>query len=244
MSSRTIVQFNEVTKRYRFRLAVQNLTFSVSSGKIVGLIGTNGSGKSTTLKLMAGLTRPSHGQIDVCGQRADRRISGSVSYMSDTAVIYPFYTVGEMIHFYHEMFRDFDLKQAMEMVEFMELTPEQKTGELSKGNFGRLKLILALSRKSPLILMDEPLSGLDPLARAAILKALLSYVDLSYQTLIMSTHEVTEIEPLLDTAILMSDSRLVEVQEVDALRAQGMTLLDWMQENRAHSSSKPKRIGG
>ncbi|SFU44906.1 ABC transporter ATP-binding protein [Alicyclobacillus macrosporangiidus] len=224
-----IVRFEQVSKRYRLRYAVRDLTFSLPSGRIIGMIGANGSGKSTTLKLMAGLANPTSGRVWVYGQEVTRRISRVVSYLSDQDALYPFYTADELISFYAAVFPDFDVAKAREMLDFMQLLPRQRAGELSKGNLGRLKMVLALSRNAPLILMDEPLSGLDPLVRQSILKGLVSFVDLGRQTIVMSTHEVAEIEPLLDTAMLMADGRVVDVRDIDDLRSQdGLTLVDWM----------------
>ncbi|MCL6632554.1 MAG: ABC transporter ATP-binding protein [Alicyclobacillus herbarius] len=226
-----MIQFDKVSKRYRFRYAVRDLTFSLPVGRIIGLIGANGSGKSTTLRLMAGLIRPSSGRVYVCGQPAERRISRCVSYMSDTDALYGFYTAAQLIEFYARTFPDFDVGKAREMLEFMSLRPDQRAEDLSKGNLGRLKMVLALSRTAPLLLLDEPLSGLDPLVRQSILKGLVSFVDLKRQTLIMSTHEVVEVEPLLDTAVLMAEGRVLDVRDIDDLRTeQGLTLVDWMAE--------------
>ncbi|WP_245628947.1 ABC transporter ATP-binding protein [Alicyclobacillus shizuokensis] len=238
MKPSSIIQLEQVSKRYRFRYAVRDLTFSLPAGRIIGMIGANGSGKSTTLKLMAGLIRPSRGRVYVYGQPAERRISRCVSYMSDMDPLYGFYTAAELISFYERVFPDFDTAKAREMLEFMSLQPNQRAGDLSKGNLGRLKMVLALSRTAPVVLMDEPLSGLDPLVRQSILKGLLSFVDLSRQTLIMSTHEVVEIEPLLDTAVLMADGHVLDIRDIDELREEcGLTLVDWMAERLSRPST-------
>lgn len=228
----TCIEFNHVTKRYLRRLAVNDIQFSIGSGKIVGLIGPNGSGKSTILKLAAGLTRPTSGSVIVLGASANRNLSNHVSYMSDQADLYPFYTIREMITFFDKVFADFNQDRARELLEFMELDPHQRIHGLSKGNLGRLKITLAISRRTPLILMDEPLSGLDPMVRQSIIKGLIAYLDLEHQTLILSTHEVAEIEPLLDQVLLVHNGSLVALDDVEAIQAQSkQSLVHWMAEN-------------
>ncbi|RYD06977.1 hypothetical protein N752_01410 [Desulforamulus aquiferis] len=137
-------------------------------------------------------------------------IASEVSYLSELDVLYPFYTVKETIDFNAGLFADFDVAKAQEMLTFMQLDPDKKVKALSKGNRGRLKIILTLARKVPLILMDEPLSGLDPLVRDSIIKSLISYLDLEQQTVVMTTHEVTEVEPILDMVVAVQNGRYVE----------------------------------
>ena len=129
-------------------------------GKIIGLVGANGSGKSTTLKLIAGLIQPTKGVVTVNGEKADRRIAKYVSYLSELDEYYGFFTVEETIDFYASQFVDFNKQKAQEIREFMKLDPKSKVKHLSKGNRGRLKIVLTLAREVPVILMDEPLSGL------------------------------------------------------------------------------------
>ncbi|MDD4335235.1 MAG: ABC transporter ATP-binding protein, partial [Desulfotomaculaceae bacterium] len=100
-----------------------------------------------------------------------------------------------------------------------------------KGNLGRLKIVLALSRRAPLLLMDEPLAGLDPLAREAIIKSLISYLDLQEQTVLLSTHEVSEVEPVLDMVMSLHNGSIKGFEEVENIREKhGLSLLDWMKE--------------
>lgn len=229
--SDAVIKFDRVSKRYRMRYALNDVSFELPRGQVIGLIGANGSGKSTTLKLMAGLIHPTDGQVHVFGKPATRRVGSHISYMSDADALYGFYTAAEMMDFYQTMFSDFNLAKAHEMLDFMNLEPNRLIRELSKGNLGRLKLVLALSRQAPLILMDEPLSGLDPLVRQQILKGLISFIDLEEQTVLMSTHEVAEVEPLLDTVVLMSEGQVVDIQGVDQIRTEHHSVLvDWMTE--------------
>ena len=227
-----IIEFTNVTKKYGRQLALDNVSLTLPQGKIIGLVGPNGSGKSTILKLIAGLAHPNSGSVKVNGKVAHRRIASEVAYLSELDVLYNFYTVAETIAFYAGQFADFDLAKAQEMLTFMQLEPNKKVKDLSKGNRGRLKILLSLARKAPLILMDEPLSGLDPLVRDSIIQSLISYLDLEQQSVIMTTHEVTEVEPILDTVVAVQYGQIRGIAEVDEIRSQlGQSLLDWMKQN-------------
>lgn len=227
--SNMLVKFQNVSKKYARQVALQDISFELPSRNIIGLIGPNGSGKTTMLKLMAGLIRPNKGAVMIDGKEIKGRIPEQVSFFPDGDNLYPFYTVVETLDFFSKMYSDFDKKKAFEMLAFMELPDDQQVKALSKGNKGRLKMILALSRQVPLILMDEPLSGLDPIVRNSIIKSLLSFIDVERQTVIMSTHEVTEIEPLLDRVILMYNGQLQAVREVEDIRStSSMSLVQWM----------------
>jgi ABC-2 type transport system ATP-binding protein len=229
--SNPIVEFHQVSKRYFHRKAVEDVSFALPRGKIIGLIGENGSGKSTLLKLMAGLIRPSSGHIQVNGKPVSRRISADVAFLSDAETLYPFYTVDETLRFYNGVYSDFDLEKAHQVADFMELDRSLRVKSLSKGTYGRLKIVLALARKAPLIVMDEPLSGLDPLVRASIIRGMISFVDLETQTLVMSTHEVSEVEPVLDVAMMMSKGHLHGIVDLEAAQTQYETgLIGWMKD--------------
>ncbi len=227
----TIVSFQDVSKRYQLKEAVQHLSFDLPAGKVIGLIGPNGSGKTTTLKLMTGLLRPNSGRVLFQNQRVKRSMAEYVAYLSDTEAVYGFYTVRQMVNYYAGLYQDFDAVKASAMLEFMQLDGHQQVRTLSKGNNGRLKIVLAVSRKVPLIVMDEPLSGLDPLVRQSILTGLISFIDLESQTVVLSTHEVGEVEPFLDMAVLLDHGAVKAMDETDHIRETiGGSLLDWMKQ--------------
>lgn len=225
-----MIEFKRVSKRYGFKNALKNISFSLPAGKIVGVIGENGSGKSTTLKLIAGLAKPTSGEVLVNGERPTRRISRHVSYLSDSDHFYNF-SVEQMIDFYHSQFADFQLDKAYEILSFMKLDPGQKINNLSKGNRGRLKIALSLSRDVPIILMDEPLAGLDPMVRDSIIKGLISFIEIEKQTVLITTHEVEEIEPILDTMIAIKNGELLCVEDAEELREREKAgILEWMKK--------------
>lgn len=229
-----IVQFDHVTKRYPGKVALRDANFTLPRGKVIGLIGPNGSGKSTALKLMAGLLRASGGTVTVNGKPATRRIGGEVAYLSELDALYSSFTIEETIRLQQGLYEDFDQKKAHEMLAFMQLNLWDRVKNLSKGNRGRLKIVLALSRSAALILMDEPLSGLDPIVRESIIKGMISFIDLETQTVIMTTHEVAEVEPMLDLVVAIRDSQVLKVEEIDNIRGElNMSLVEWMKQTLA-----------
>ncbi|GAB6178757.1 ABC transporter ATP-binding protein [Desulfotomaculum defluvii] len=226
-----IVEFNSVTKKYVRQVALNNVSLNLPQGKIIGLVGPNGSGKSTILKLTAGLVHPTSGTVRVNGQLANRMLASEISYLSELDTLYPFYTTSETINFNARLFEDFDILKAQELLTFMKLDPTKKVKDLSKGNRGRLKIILSLARRVPLLLLDEPLSGLDPMVRDSIIQSLISYLDLEQQTVILTTHEVTEIEPILDTVVAVQNGQIQGIADVDDIRiTHGQSLVEWMKK--------------
>ncbi len=224
-----IVSFQNVSKRYQVREAVHHLTFELPAGKVIGFIGPNGSGKTTTLKLMTGLLHPSGGQVLFQNERVRRTMAEHIAYLADDGAVYGFFTVQQMLTYYAGIYRDFNAAKAAEMLAFMRLEASQGVRTLSKGNLGRLKIVLAVSRQAPLIVMDEPLAGLDPLVRESVLKGLISFVDLDRQTVVLSTHEVSEVEPLLDMAILLDRGEVRAMDSTDHIRETlGEDVVQWM----------------
>jgi ABC-2 type transport system ATP-binding protein len=226
-----IITFNNVTKRYGLTTALKAVSFQIATGGIIGLVGSNGSGKSTLLKLIAGLVKKTGGEIVVCGENVTRLIGRKVAFLAEVDSLYDFYTVKETIRFSVSVFPDFDEEKAYDILATLDVDLTKKIGTLSKGNRARVKIAIALSRKVPLLIMDEPLSGLDPLVREDIIKMIAKYVEMEEQTLIISTHEVAEIEPLLDHVLLVQGGEILLSEKVEELReTKGQSVLDAMRE--------------
>lgn len=226
-----MIELRDVSKSYGRKPALIDVNLRLPTGKVIGVIGPNGSGKSTLLKLIAGLAKPGRGKVTVDGEPVDRRIARKVAYLSEREIAYSFFTVQEMIDYYSSQFIDFNKEKADKIVDFLQLDPKRKVEDLSKGSQGRVKILLTLSREAPYILLDEPLSGLDPMVRESIIKGLISFVDLDWQTVILTTHEVDEVEPLLDMFVAVREGEIIQVMEVDALHeAEQISLLQWMKK--------------
>jgi ABC-2 type transport system ATP-binding protein len=214
------IELTDIHKRYYRSHALRGVNLTVEQGKIVGLLGPNGSGKSTMLKICAGLTRPTSGKVQVYGQDLSPATRAMTAYMPDIDTFYSWMTVRQAIAFESSMFNDLVLKDAMDLASELKLDPDTKISSLSKGQCGRLKLVLAMSRSAELVLMDEPLSGIDPPSRAAILETIAERYRAGEQTIIISTHEVLESEKLFEDVIFLSEGQIVLMGEADRLRAE------------------------
>ena len=227
-----MIEISHVTKKYLMYPAVESVDVTFQPGKIIGVIGENGSGKTTLLKLLAGLLRPSSGLVMIDNQQVDRGISKKLAYLTDMDYYYPYFTVIELVHYYKSQFADFDQDKALEIVSFMKLDHNQKIKHLSKGNKNRLKIAVTLGRSAPYIVLDEPFTGLDPMVRKAIMNSIIKFVDLEKQTVIMATHEVNEVEPILDEVLLMSKGKVIAHKSVDHIREEyEMDVLQWMENH-------------
>ncbi|PLV33609.1 ABC transporter ATP-binding protein [Bacillus sp. JZ76] len=223
------IKLEHVSKKYGRHTAVNDVSITLSSGRIYGLIGPNGSGKSTTLKMMAGLLFPTSGFVKVDEEQVTREMVRQTAYLTELDMFYPHFTVKDMVNFYQSQFPDFQTEQAYKLLNEMQLNPEKKIKKLSKGNRGRLKIVLALARRADVILLDEPFSGLDPMVRDSIVNSLVSYIDFEQQIVVIATHEIDEIETLLDEVIILANGEKVAQREVEDIREQeGMSVLQWL----------------
>src|SRR5699024_1398115 len=157
------------------------VTLTMETGKIYGLVGPNGSGKSTTLKMIAGLVFPNNGEIRIDETKVTRQISEKVAYLTELDMFYQTFTVQKMVVFYASQLQDIDIEKAYKHIKDIKIDPTKKIKQLSKGNCGSLKLILTLARKAPVVLLDEPFSGLDPMVRESIVKSLISSINFDKQ---------------------------------------------------------------
>lgn len=224
-----MIELKHIVKKYGGKRALQDVTVSIPRGKVIGLVGENGSGKSTLLKLMAGILTPNSGTATFDGKPITRRIASHIAYMSDTDSFYLYFTVRQLIDFYESQFEDFDVLKAKEIAQFLNVSLDSKIKSLSKGNRGRVKIAMTLAREAEVYLLDEPFSGLDPMVRDDIAKGLIRFTDTERQTIIMSTHEIREVEPLLDEILVMRGGRLIAHEEVDEIRDfYGIDATSWM----------------
>ncbi|MCY8205853.1 ABC transporter ATP-binding protein, partial [Bacillus sp. N12A5] len=203
------------SKKYGRQTAVNDVSITLSSGRIYGLVGPNGSGKSTTLKMMAGLLFPTSGFVRADEKPVTRDMVLQTAYLTELDMFYPHFTVKDMVNFYQSQFPDFQTEQAYKLLNEMQLDPGKKIKKLSKGNRGRLKIVLALARRASVILLDEPFSGLDPMVRDSIVNSLVSYIDFEQQVVVIATHEIDEIETLLDEVIILANGEKVAQRDVE-----------------------------
>lgn len=212
-----LLQFQGVSKSYGSKKALQDVTFNIGAGKIVGLLGTNGSGKSTLMKITAGLIPAATGTIHVSGFPVGLNSRSLVSFMPDRPITESWMKVRDAVQYYRDFYADFDAEKARHMLEFMNLNERDRVSTLSKGMNERLQLSLALSRNAKLYLLDEPIGGVDPVARAKILDAIVEFYN-EDSSVVISTHLVRDIERIFDQVIFIKEGSIVMQEEVEDLR--------------------------
>lgn len=231
MQHSVVVELNHVTKRFGTVTAVENISLRLPDQGIVGLLGLNGSGKTTLLNLIADLLRPTEGSVTLNGSKVTRQSGKKIAYVADNQSLYAFYTIRETIDYAEKVYQDFVREAAEEIIHFLKFDMNQKVGQLSKGNKMRLNTAIALARRVPLLLLDEPLSGLDPFIREEILKMFVHFGGVYQQTIVISSHEVSELEPYLDYAIFMKEGRIMLYASAEEIREEReQSILNVMRE--------------
>ncbi len=222
-----LASLENVTKHYRTAEGVRNLDIEFPPGEIVGVLGLNGSGKSTMLKLLAGLLFPTAGRITVFGGDA-RGNRGRVVYLGETDTLWPWMTPADAERFMVGLYPDFAPGQFHELLDALAV-PTRKTKAMSKGERGRLRLAMALARSAKLYLLDEPLAGIDLISRERILMSLVRewHTD---ETILLSTHEVAEAEGLFERAIYLREGRLAFDARAEELRKRGRSVVETFKE--------------
>ncbi|WP_342566025.1 ABC transporter ATP-binding protein [Paenibacillus sp. FSL R7-0345] len=215
----SILKVQQVSKAYGSRQVLHNISFELGAGKIAGLLGSNGSGKTTLMKLISGLAQPSAGSISVLGTPVGEESKALVSFMPDRPLTENWMKVGDALRFMLDFYPDFDPEKARRMLDFMKLSEHSKVSSLSKGMNERLQLTLALSRRARLYMLDEPIGGVDPVARTKILNALMEFYE-EDSTILISTHLVSDIERIFDEVIFIKEGKMVLHSDVEELRLQ------------------------
>lgn len=213
----SILELSGISKSYSGKKALNNVSLKIAPGKIVGLLGSNGSGKTTLMKIAAGLIPAASGEAKVAGQLINRETRAITSFMPDRPLTESWMRVEDAIHFYTDFYADFDRTKAHEMLAFMKLNKRDRVTSLSKGMNERLQLTLTLSRNAKLYLLDEPIGGVDPVARAKILDAIVSYYN-EESSIVVSTHLVRDIERIFDEVIFIRNGEIVLQDEVENIR--------------------------
>ena len=226
-----VVSFDHVVKRFGRKRAIDDLTVTIRQGTILGLLGPNGSGKSTMLKLIAGLVRPDSGRVTIDGEEPSPSTKARLAYLPEIDHLYSWMSVRQTLAYVSAFYRDWDDARAGELVKFMGLEPDARVGRLSKGMRARLKITVAMSRNAEVVLLDEPLSGIDPPSRSKVLRAILSEFRAGDQTIVMSTHDVTESEALFDEVLFLKAGQVALAGEAERLREErGKSIRDLFEE--------------
>lgn len=212
-----LLRIDSLQKAYFSRQVLNGISLEISAGSIFGLLGPNGSGKTTMLKIIAGLLHRYSGSVQVCGLPIGVETKRIVSFLPDRNCLYGSMTALGIIQFYADFFDDFDKNKALDMLTFMELKKEQPIKTMSKGMIEKMNLTLTFSRAAKLFILDEPLAGTDPVARERIIKTILkTWTEDS--AILLSTHLVADIEHIFTEVAFIKEGSIYLQGEAETLR--------------------------
>ena len=221
----TVLSTVGLSMRYTNKLALDKLTLDLPQGKIVGLLGPNGSGKTTFIKLAAGLLTPTEGSITICGQSIGPATKAIVSYLPDRPYFSRQMTVAQQLDFFQDFYADFDRTRAETMLEALGIRLNARFRTLSKGTQEKVQLVLVMSRRAKLYLLDEPIGGVDPAARDYILNTIITNYDPS-ATVLISTHLISDVERVLDEFLFLYQGKVIRRGNADEAREETGKSLD------------------
>ncbi|MGQ0637607.1 MAG: ABC transporter ATP-binding protein [Planctomycetaceae bacterium] len=217
-----ILWLANVTKRYRDQVALDNVSLDVPKGVVVALLGENGAGKTTALKILLGLVEPDDGEAEVLGldsRRQGDEIRRLVGYVPERPTLYEWMTVAELGWFAAGFYRRGYLTEYCELVQQFQLPKDRKIKELSKGMRAKVALALAMAHEPEVLILDEPTSGLDPLVRREFLESMVE-VAARGRTVLLSSHQIGEVERVADVVAILKKGKLAAVERLDDLKTQ------------------------
>ena len=212
-----ILECRELSKRFGKTVALDNVNLSLEPGRVIGLLGPNGSGKTTLIKLANGLLTPSEGEILIDGKTPGPESKAIVSYLSDKEYLPEWMNARQLMDFFADFYADFDRAKADEMCRALGLERSMRIKTLSKGTCEKMQLMLVMSRRARLYLLDEPIAGVDPAAREFIMRTILTNYSEDGSVLI-STHLILDVEQVLDEAVFLRQGSVVLHESVDSIR--------------------------
>jgi len=220
-----IVEIRGLTKRYDRKEALRSIELSIEKRKVVGILGPNGSGKTTLIKLLMGLLHPNKGEIKIDGESPGIHTKSVISYLPDRNSLYSWMTVKDALQMYQDFYQDFDGKKAEDLLQFMKLERTMRVSDMSKGMKEKLNLALVLSRRAKVYILDEPIAGVDPVARDQILDAIIdNYKEDS--AMIITTHLVRDMENIFDQVVFLGDGEIILSGEAESLREEKNMQID------------------
>lgn len=226
-----MINVKKVCYKHCNRPVLNDVSFQIPIGKVIGIAGENGAGKSTLLRLLAGIKNPDDGTITLDHQPLTHRTCSRFAYLPDTDDFYSYLTGVQLFQFYETQFEDFNFLKALEVADFLDINIEQKIKTLSKGQRGRLKMAATLGRETTYYFMDEPFSGLDPMVRDSLIKGLIRFTDAETQTIVLSTHELYEVEPILDALLLLKNGEVISYHSLETIREEWQQdAVSWMKK--------------
>jgi ABC-2 type transport system ATP-binding protein len=226
----TLMEIKDLTKRYGHKTVLDNISLSLESGKIVGLLGPNGCGKTTLMKVLTGLIKDYTGTVLIDGQEPGVYTKSIISYLPDKEYFSGNKRPSDMFDLFEEFYTDFDRKKAENMLVDFDLDPMQKMKTMSLGMQEKLQIALVMARNAKIYLLDEPLGGIDPLSRDKILNTILRNYS-ENALVIISTHLIHDVETIFDSVLMIRRGNLIVNKQVDEIRAEsGKSIEEFFKE--------------
>lgn len=220
-----LIQCEGLVKRYGGNIALSDFSIEIPAGRIIGILGPNGSGKTTLIKLLSGILTPEEGRITIAGQKIGVESKKLVSYLPERPYFSSAMKVKDTLRFFEDFYEDFNREAAVSMLATLQINLNSKIGALSKGTREKVQLVLVMSRKAKVYLLDEPMGGVDPAARDFILKTILTNYNEDASVLI-STHLISDVEKVLDDVVFIKQGHLVLHKSVDDIRMEEKKSVD------------------
>lgn len=220
-----LVEFKNVSKKFGTKTALDNVNIKFEKGKIYGLLGPNGSGKTTMIKIINGLLQPSDGEIFIHGNKPGIESKKVISYLPERTYLDMNMKVSELLQFFKDFYQDFDESQALELLTKLKINTQDKLKNMSKGMKEKVQLVMVMSRKADLYILDEPIGGVDPASRDYILDTILTNFH-EGASIIISTHLISDIEKILDQVIFINQGKIVLNEDADTIRKKSKKTID------------------
>ncbi len=236
-----MIEIKNLTKRFGKSIALDSVSFTVGEGSIFGLVGSNGAGKSTLLRILSGVLKADGGEAVVCGENVFENvgIKEKIAFVSDFPYFNPGATLNSMAFYFKNSFSDWNDDEYKRLKELFKLNPAQKISSMSKGMQRQAAIILALSHKPSLVLFDEIFDGLDPVVRELVKKILIEYVACTGATVIISTHNLRELEGFCDHIGMLHRGGLLLEKDIDS-GSIGVFRIQFAMDNASYAVLKPK----
>ena len=221
----SILQCRNLSKKYGATEALRGIDLELEAGRIVGLLGPNGSGKTTFIKLANGLLKPSEGEILIDGNSPGQETKAEVAYLPDRDFLPDYMSVSQLIKYYSDFFDDMNMAKAEEMLRSLDLDKDMKLKKMSKGTREKVQLILTMSRDAKVYFLDEPIAGVDPAARDYILRTIITNYNPD-ALVVISTHLIADVENVLDEVVFIKEGKIVLHKEADVIREEEAKSID------------------
>ena len=220
-----ILEYKSINKNFGDKQVLKDINLKIESGKIVGLLGKNGSGKSTLFKLANDLLSITSGDILIDGKHISVDTKKIVSYLPERSYLDSSMKVSDAINLFETFYEDFDREKAENLLLDLQLEKDMRLSKMSKGMKEKVQLVLVMSRRAKIYILDEPLGGVDPASRDYILKTIMQNFDKN-ATLFISTHMIADIESILDEIVLIDNGEIVLHEKADTIRKKEKTSID------------------